>query len=256
MKSQDDIIFYCKGTRAREQIIPKHSHNCYELVYYLQGNGTIEISGTVHNFSSHTYSFTKPLSWQIESHKENAEVLYIGFYSKEKIDIEEGVYCDDNYFTMRKLLQEIYCECSQQKTDYKRMVALKIQELAILLKRTMDKLPNKIYSFEYAINFIRENYSTKIDFQNLASDCGYSYDYFRHQFQKITGYSPQQFLMNIRLETAKKLLQTSSMNCTEITYMCGFSNCAQFSTMFKKEFGISPKACQLRSPENSDNFDT
>ena len=244
MKPIDEIIFCRKGTRAKDLVVSKHFHNCYELVYYQQGNGHIEINGICHKFSNNTYSFSNPLSWQIESHNEDAEVLYIGFYSKEKIQIEEGVYGDDDNLTMLKLLRDILYECTSQKSEYKKLLSLKIQELLIVLMRTQEKQSNKIYSFEYTINFIKENFQSRIDFQNLAADCGYSYDYFRHQFQKITGFSPQQYLIKVRLETAKNLLKTTSLNCTEITYQCGFSNCAQFSTMFKKEYHISPKAYQ------------
>ena len=75
-----------------------------------------------------------------------------------------------------------------------------------------------------------------VDFMNI------SYDYFQHKFKELTGFSPQQFLLNQRLLAAKELLQNSRLSCTEIAYRCGFSTSAQFSMLFKTHLGMSPLA--------------
>jgi len=78
----------------------------------------------------------------------------------------------------------------------------------------------------------------------VLSDCAkqlnLSYDYFQHKFKAITGCSPQQFLIKQRLKASKKLLKEGELNCTEIAFRCGFSTSAQYSALFKKEYGSSP----------------
>ena len=71
-----------------------------------------------------------------------------------------------------------------------------------------------------------------------------SYDYFQHRFKEIVGESPQQFLVRKRVEAAEGLLADGTLSCTEIAYQCGFSNSAQFSAIFKREKGITPRQYQ------------
>jgi len=241
MDKKNNVVFYCKARREKNTVIPKHSHSCYELVYYLKAKGDISISEKAYPFSSYSFSLTAPYSEQIETHYEDNELMYIGFTGEDLPLIEEGVYSDGEDLSVKKAVYDIISECSEQKGLFEEMVSLKLKELCILLQRLKRKSISAAHSLEYAANFIKENYHTKISFKELAHSCGYSSDYFRHKFLKIYGTSPQQFQMEVRLESSKKILARNGGNCTEAAYMCGFSNSAQFSQMFKKYYGISPK---------------
>ena len=95
-------------------------------------------------------------------------------------------------------------------------------------------------NFDYIINLLRENFFEHINLSDCAKQLNISYDYFQHKFKKLTGTSPQQFLIEQRLLFAEKLLIEGNSNCTEIAYRCGFSTSAQFSAFFKRRFGQSP----------------
>ena len=49
------------------------------------------------------------------------------------------------------------------------------------------------------------------------------------------------YINNFRLEKAKELLISTSMNISEIAYSCGFASPNYFSTTFKSKYGLSPK---------------
>ena len=49
-----------------------------------------------------------------------------------------------------------------------------------------------------------------------------------------------EFIRNIRLEQAARLLKEQKINVTQVAYTVGFSNLAHFSTIFRKHFGVSP----------------
>ena len=95
---------------------------------------------------------------------------------------------------------------------------------------------------EYIKNYIEQHFDQKLDFKELAHMSGYSSDYFRHLFRAHFGVSPQEYMIDARLQKAKALLEEGHLSCTEVSYKCGFSNSAQLSTMFKKKFGCSPSA--------------
>jgi AraC-like DNA-binding protein len=76
----------------------------------------------------------------------------------------------------------------------------------------------------------------------LSALTGYSYDYFRHIFKVAYGISPQDYLINVRLEQAKSMLHNTALSCTQIAISCGFSNSGQMSVMIKRRYGKSPLA--------------
>ena len=118
----------------------------------------------------------------------------------------------------------------------------KLNEMFIYINRASN-VNNKISAtnFEYIINNMDEKYTQKLYLPEYAKQLNISYDYFRHKFKEITGYSPQQYIMNKRLETAIELLSSTNSSCTEISEKCGFSDSAQFSKMFKEQYNMSPR---------------
>lgn len=145
----------------------------------------------------------------------------------------------DDTRAIYKILKKIINETQSQNYLYQDMIASKLRELCILLSRIENSKFNE-KNFEHIINYIKENYHEKFDFNSCAEQLNLSYYYFSHKFKKITGISPQQFLITTRLAEAKKLLLSKDISCTQIALQCGFSTSAQFSSLFKKEYNISP----------------
>lgn len=241
MCNKDKIVLGFHYIHSKNTVVQNQVHNFYEIVYYKSGDGAMEQAGIPNVYSDHTIAFTRPHTWHKEIHHSRTELMCIGFYLEEDLEFESGVYHDDEEFSLQKLIQEIILECTRQRTAYREMLHFKLQELRIVLDRIKGAGEKKAYNFNYTINFIKENYPQKLNLKSLADSCGYSYDYFRHQFQQRTGYSPQQYLIQTRMEAAAELLKNTSMSCTQIALNCGFSDGAQFSTMFRKKYGVSPQ---------------
>ena len=74
----------------------------------------------------------------------------------------------------------------------------------------------------------------------LARSTGYCDDHFRIVFKKKTGLSPKEFILETRLNAAKKLLADPAVNLTDISTQCGYEYYSQFSLFFKKKTGMSP----------------
>ena len=72
---------------------------------------------------------------------------------------------------------------------------------------------------------------------------GFDKDYFGRLFKRETGKSPVQFLTDLRIAQAKRLLKDPKQFSVEvIAHSCGFSDALYFSTCFKKHVGLSPLA--------------
>ncbi len=97
-------------------------------------------------------------------------------------------------------------------------------------------------AIEKAKFFLRENLESTPDMAKLLKELPMSYSKFRKLFKELTGESPNQYHLNLRLDKAKELLNTTNLNVTEVAYNLGFESVFYFSKLFKKKNGVSPKS--------------
>lgn len=76
--------------------------------------------------------------------------------------------------------------------------------------------------------------------EDLAKEVGLSRTHLQRKMKEQTGLSVAEFIRNIRLEQAARLLKEQKINISQVAYSVGFSNLAHFSTVFKKHFGLTP----------------
>lgn len=234
------IIFLFSSTKQKDQTIASHMHNCWELVFYESCSGETRIGSKRYSFFPNSFALIPPHTPHDEIHTRDGNLSCIGFEADLEHRIEE-VFCEHGEPLIRRTFQRILSEARSRLTDSEEMLSLLTSELILLLRRRTEQKRNLHGNFPLARRFLDENYSTKILFSELAASCGYGYDYFRHRFRELYGMSPQQYVMNKRLQQSEQYLLHSDCNCTEIAYLCGFSDSAQFSTLFRKAYGVSPK---------------
>ena len=76
--------------------------------------------------------------------------------------------------------------------------------------------------------------------ETLCTEVGISRAQLHRKMKAMTGLPVSEFIRNIRLEQAVRLLKEQKINVTQVAYTVGFSNLAHFSTVFRKQFGVSP----------------
>ena len=92
-----------------------------------------------------------------------------------------------------------------------------------------------------AVRYMRFNYTDQdISIKEIAAKSFVSDSYFRRIFKQDFGISPIKYILNMRIEMAKKLIGLGNMSIKEIAYATGFTDCKYFSTEFKRLVGISP----------------
>jgi AraC family transcriptional regulator len=91
-----------------------------------------------------------------------------------------------------------------------------------------------------AIECIWERYREPLSIAELASSAILSKYHFCRTFSRATGVSPGRFLSAVRIYQAKRLLLSTSMNVTDISFAVGFSSLGSFSNHFTDSVGISP----------------
>lgn len=89
--------------------------------------------------------------------------------------------------------------------------------------------------------YILEHLNEPISIDALASSFFMSRYYFMHTFKRCSGSSVHSFITRIRLEAANEMIQKGA-SFTTASQHCGFGDYSNFFRMFRKEYGISPRA--------------
>lgn len=96
------------------------------------------------------------------------------------------------------------------------------------------------FGIEKAEQYLQQNFGRKITSNHLAQIANMSVSHFDRIFKKEYGCSPFQYLLNIRIEKAKKYLKNKDEMIINIALLCGFSSASSFSSCFHKTVGIKP----------------
>ena len=104
-----------------------------------------------------------------------------------------------------------------------------------------DMKSNNDVLMERIMKAINKNLSSPdFNVDKLTEDVGISRAQLHRKMKEMTGIPASEFIRNLRLDQAAKLLREHKVNVTQVAYAVGFSNQAHFSTVFHKHFGVSP----------------
>ena len=106
---------------------------------------------------------------------------------------------------------------------------------------TIEQYP-KIYLYRRIVQaklFIDNNYSEKIDLDNISDEAYFSKFHFIRLFKTIYGKTPHQYLTSVRIAKAIQLLR-SDKSVSEVCFLVGFESLTSFSGLFKRSVGMSP----------------
>ena len=113
---------------------------------------------------------------------------------------------------------------------------------ALLLEsnRRTSTLSSHALAVERVIRAMQERLENPPSLQDMAAMACLSPCHFTHVFHRITGIAPREFLAALRLETAKRLLLTTTRTITEVCFDVGYSSLGTFTKRFTSLVGISP----------------
>ncbi len=100
---------------------------------------------------------------------------------------------------------------------------------------------------DFSVNYINTRIHTDIRVNEIAAILGISNTYLNNLFKKRFNMSPKQYIMNLKLKTAKKMLIGTDLKVTEIANSVGFGDVLSFSRFFSARNGVSPTAFRNNS---------
>ena len=89
--------------------------------------------------------------------------------------------------------------------------------------------------------YVNDHYSEDLRLESLASLAGMTPQAFSRFFKSRTGRTLSDYIIDIRLGNAARLLVDTTQNVSEICYSCGFNNLSNFNRVFKAKRGYTPR---------------
>jgi len=236
-----------------------HFHSDYEINMVINGKGKRIVGDCVAPFSDIDLVMVGPNiphRWISESDHDEAHVVTIQFH-KETLEYPiKQLFTDSSYGiefsqeTSLALKDTILNLSHRQGVDsalefFKILYHLSISENQKLLlaannERDFAIRESKSRRINKVIAYIQEHFQEEISLELVASSVGMSESAFSHFFKKRTNRSFIDFLNDIRIGNAAKMLYETSNTISEICYASGFNNVSNFNRLFKKKKGQTP----------------
>lgn len=232
--------------------------DCYLIHYVRRGKGTCVIDGKTYHLKKGQGFLIQPgqIGYYISDVEDEWKYCYIGFDgSKSKFYLDQAQITRENPIFKYKLkysLSEIVRQLIAVENDIiireTSQMSLIYNFISRLIENAQDKnMPSRYsgerteYYIELAASYMIKNYSIKITIQDVARHVGLNASYLGSLFKAEFGVSPQEFLRNYRLDRACELMNNPMLTIGDISRSVGYEDQLQFSKIFKKTKGVSPK---------------
>jgi len=114
-------------------------------------------------------------------------------------------------------------------------------------KGFLSETENAIFS---SIVYMQDHIQSSIDMSELSAKLNMGYSLFRKKFKEITGASPAQYFIQMKLLRAKKMLTDTPLSSKEIAFRWGFESEHYFNRLFKMKNKITPGQFRLTANQS------
>ncbi len=222
-------------------------HRSHTLRYITQGNGTLEINKkTIVPLSPGTIIFS-PANTLLQSFSQDGMVdiviyltqFYIGQAEGEKLLVLHDDSTQTGYHTFSTL-----CNIFLQRNIFLDPLMKSIYQSLLQYIESMYIRSSCDPRIQKVTKHLEARFpSPDLSIESLLASQNQNADYIRRLFKKVHGYTPIQYLNQLRIGYAKKLIEGNCLHhrtITQIAEMSGFSDANYFSRVFRQQIGLSP----------------
>ncbi len=94
----------------------------------------------------------------------------------------------------------------------------------------------------HAKDYIKNHYTTPVSRRDIARHIDVTPEHLNFLFKKFCSTTPMDFLADVRIREAKKLLQNANLNISQVSFRVGYIDPLYFSKVFKKKTGMTPRS--------------
>lgn len=235
--------------------------NGYYIVFISQGKGVFESDKTIPSVVSEgTCFFLFPHIWHRYKPDINLgwEEFWVGFNGSYPDHIMNKYFFDPEtpfvnvglneplLILFNRLLEAVQ-HASHGYSQIISGITLEILGLVHAISKHIEQSENPVQQLiSKAMFLLRKSLDQPVNMKNLAKELLMSYSKFRKEFKNITGFSPYEYHLTLRINMSKELLNSTTLNIGEIACQTGFESVFYFSKLFKRKVGLSPKHYRLQ----------
>ncbi len=224
-----------------------HTHDFYEFEYVLEGEAECRIDETVYQLKAHDLVFVTPSNL----HTYNAggaavKLIHLQFDSAfinpvfDLSEVKAGVFPEQQL--LERLFYDLYEEWNRRDQYFEaalhnaveKILTYFLRETALTGKESVSE------SMHAARRYIRQHFREDITLQSMCKKYGYSPSYFSRRFKAETGMGFVEYLTEVRLEYADRLLRTYGLSVNDACYESGFGDVRSFRRSYTAKYGMPP----------------
>ncbi len=256
-----------------------HYHDYEELVFVLEGTSRHENDGHLYDISAGDVFLIKSGSVHRYMNSKNlliANLMYeTGYLDTDPIDLRESpgyraffqtepalrfesgfkarlTLSGETLSEVRLLLTKLERECSQRPPGFRFLANAYFRTLIALVSRYYDrdeqKYSRRMVTLSRMTGFIEEHFAEPVTREKILEIGCVSVCTASRIFQSLLHKSMVEYLLEVRLAHAGKMLLNSDLSVSEIAFKCGFNDSNHFSTMFRRAAGVSPREYRNKKP--------
>lgn len=266
-----DRIYAESMTRETGYVMPgHHCHNYFELFYVERGACRFLIENNMYDLHGGDFIFIPAQSLHYTRYLFGACKRVTVFFRLKDVsnDVRKLLPGGDSFFSKMHILQVPELHQDDVNSLLAKMVreerirddrssllcTLMLQELLVMCGRVchfLQDAPADIHTTDRSIlqaaRFITGHYMDPITTADIAREAGLTPNYLTRKFREATGLGLKEYLIFIRLQHAAMELVSTDASITDIALKCGFSDGNYFKDVFKKSYGMGPRAYRKKS---------
>lgn len=232
-----------------------HWHDCFEIELMLEGTASQTLNGESFDLNPGDIYLLTPTDFH-SVNCTDAEVYNLmfgdGILDDEfvqkilRIDRNMLFHLNENEFINAKMLIGQMVDEFEKDENYSDTYIKDLLEcLFIIILRKCDfdleaTSNERFFGIQKALLFVHSHFRENPTMAQAAEISGFNRNYFSSLFHSVTGKTYKEYLNDLKLKHAKKLILSSNISVTELCFASGFNSLANFLRVFKAEYGISP----------------
>jgi len=284
-QDRDLAIHVCKVNRMKhishdnDLTEVEHHHDFIEIVFITKGKGIQVISNNEYEVAEGDIFILQGFQNHYFKNAGKAEIINVMFdpsrnpflipHDIRSIDGYNALFILEPRYRNRKhfrnmlhlngvelakaeyILNSMLHEQSQKEPGYELFLKNKLEELIIFLSRKYSQIgvprARSLLRIGKAVDYLEHHYGQNIYIHQLAELSYMSLRNFQRVFRDATGRSPNDYLLDLRLQQASKLLTETESSVYSISNQVGIHDWYYFSRAFKRKMGISPLKYRKKS---------
>ena len=243
-------MYYCgKRVNTLHHVYGPAIRNCYLFVLVNRGEADFYHKSGSMPFGEHDMLVMCPGERIHYAARTPWSIQWVGLYGQTVKKYMEmlGISGDHpiihvaRYYEMEQVLEELYRLTDARSEQHRcRQIELIYKFFSLLLESLDKKAVCDIA--DSAQKVIDYNFNSEITVAEIATALGVDPAYLTRKFTQKIGISPKEYMVEKRIEHAKRLLVETDATVKEISVSVGYADQLYFSRIFKKKEGLSPLA--------------